>query len=82
MNLTSEMLLPPEGIPIERSKDCQTLNIELLQAVTCNDCLASNPTIGTFALQHAECSGLQGATMEVTTVVDPGRIETINASRG
>jgi len=35
----------------------------------------------TFALQIDECSGLLGATMEVTTLENPGEIVTIKRKR-
>jgi len=43
--------------------------------------LASDETIETFALGIGECSGLLGATIEVTTLENPGEIETINPKR-
>jgi len=71
----------PNGKPRESGEDIPTPDIEILGATTFNDLLASVETIETFALRIGECSGLLGATMEVTTLEDPGEIENINPKR-
>ena len=78
INSTSEIPVDPDGKPKENSEDSPTPDIEILGATAFDDLLASDETIDTFALQIGECSGLLGATMEVTTLENPGEIETIN----
>jgi hypothetical protein len=68
----------PDGTPCESDEDSSTPDIEILAATAFDDLLASDETIETFALRIGECSGLLGATMEVTTLENPGEIETIN----
>jgi len=72
------MPVDPNRKPRESGEDSPTPDIEILGATAFDDLLASDKTIETFALRIGECSGLLGATMEVTTLEDPGEIETIN----
>jgi len=81
INTTSEIPVDPDGNPRESGEDSPTPDIEILGATAFDDLLASDETIETFALRIGECSGLLGATMEVTTLEDPGEIETINPKR-
>ena len=81
INTTSEIPADPDGKPRESGEDSPTPDIEILGATAFDDLLASDETIETFALRIGECSGLLGATMEVTTLEDPGEIETINPKR-
>ena len=67
INTTSEIPVDPDGKPRESGEDSPTPDIEILGATACDDLLASDETIETFALRIGECSGLLGATMEVTT---------------
>jgi len=80
INSTSEIPADPDGNPRESSDDSPTPNIEILGATAFDDRLASDETIEIFALRIGECSGL-GGTMEVTTLENPGEIETINPKR-
>jgi hypothetical protein len=73
--------MDPDGKPRESGEDSPTPDIEILGATAFDDLLASDETIETFALRIGECSGLLGATMEVTTLGNPGEIETINPKR-
>jgi len=77
----SEIPVDPNGKPRETGEDSPTPDIEILGANAFDDLSASDETIETFALRIGECSGLLGATMEVTTLEDPGEIETINPKR-
>jgi hypothetical protein len=81
INSTSEIPVDPDGKPRESGEDSPTPNMEILEATTFDDLLPSNETIETDALHIGECSGLLGATMEVTTLENPGEIETINPKR-
>jgi hypothetical protein len=72
----------PDGKPRESGEDSRTPDIKILGATAFDDLLASDETIETFALRSGECSGLLGATMEVTTLENPGEIETINPKGG
>jgi hypothetical protein len=81
INSTSEIPMDPDGKPRESGEDSPTPDIEILGATAFDDLLASDETIETFALRIGECSGLLGATMEVTTLGNPGEIETINPKR-
>jgi hypothetical protein len=78
INTTSEIPVDPDGKPRDSSGDSATPDIEILGGTAFDDLLARDETIETFALPIGECSGLLGATMEVTTLEDPGEIETIN----
>jgi hypothetical protein len=78
INSTSEILVDPHGKPRESGEDSPTLDIEILGATAFGNLSASDETIETFALRIGECSGLLGATMEVTTLEDPGEIDTNN----
>jgi hypothetical protein len=78
INTTSEIHVDRDGIPRERGEDSPTPDIEILGATALDDLLASDETIETFTLRIGECSGLLGATVEVTTLENPGEIETIN----
>jgi hypothetical protein len=69
------------GKPRESGEDSPTPDIEILGATAFEYLLASDKTIETFTLRFGECSGLVGATMEVTTLEDPGEIENINPKR-
>jgi len=81
INSTSEISVDPNGQPRESGEDSPTPDIEIFGATAFDDLLASDETIETFALRIGECSGLLRATMEVTTLEDPGEIETINRKR-
>jgi hypothetical protein len=81
INSTSEIPIDPPGKPKESGEDSPTPDIEILGATAFDDLLASDETIESFALRIGECSGLLGATMEVTTLENPGEIETINPKR-
>ena len=81
INSTSEIPVDPDGKPTDCGEDSPTPDIEILGATAFDDLLASDQTIQTFALRIVECSGLLGATMVVTTLEDPGVIETINQTR-
>jgi hypothetical protein len=81
INTTSEIPVDRDGKPRESGEDSPTPDIEILGATAFDDLLASDETIETFALRIAQCSGLLGATMEVTTLEEPGEIETINPKR-
>jgi hypothetical protein len=70
-----------DGHSRESGEDCPTPDIVILGATTFDDLLASDETIETFAIPIGECSGLLGATMEVTTLDNPREIETINPKR-
>jgi hypothetical protein len=82
INSTSEIPVDPDGKPRESGEDSPAPDIEILGATAFDDILASDVTIETFILQIGECSGLLGATVEVTTLENPGEIETINQKRG
>jgi hypothetical protein len=82
INSTSEIPVDPDGQPMERIEYSPTPDIEILRATAFDDLFASDETIETLALRIGECSGLLGATMEVTTLEDPGEIESINQKRG
>jgi len=81
INSMSETAVNPNGKPRESGEDSSTTDIEILGATAFDDLSASDETIETFGLQIGECSGLLGATMEVTTLEHPGEIETINPKR-
>jgi len=81
INSTTEIPVDPNGKPREGGEDSPTPDIEILGETAFDDLLASDETIETFALRIGECSGLLGAVMEVTTLEDPGEIETINPKR-
>ena len=81
INPTSEIAVDPNGKRTESGEDSPTPDIEILGATAFDDLSASDETIETFALRSGECSGLLGATMEVTTLEDPGEIETMNPKR-
>jgi len=81
INSMSEISVDPDGERRESGEDSPTRDIEILGATAFDDLLASDETIETFAIQIGECSGLLGATMEVTTLEDPGEIETVNQKR-
>jgi hypothetical protein len=66
---------------MDSGENSPTPDIEILRATAFDDLLASHETIETFALRIAECSGLPGATIEVTTFENPGEIGTINPKR-
>jgi hypothetical protein len=74
----SEIPVDANGKPRESGEDSPTPDIEILGTIGFDDLLASDKTIETFALRIGKCSGLLGATIEVTTLEDPGEIETIN----
>ena len=78
INSTSQIPVNPDGKPRESGEDSPTPDIEILGATAFDNLLGSDETIETFPLQIGDCSGLLGATMEVTTLKDPGEIETIN----
>jgi len=71
-----EISVDPDGKPTESGEDSPTRDIEILRATAFDDLLASYGTIEIFALRIGECSGLLGATMEVTTLDNPGEIDT------
>jgi hypothetical protein len=81
INSTSEIPVDPDGQPRESGEDSTTPDIEILGATAFEYLLASDDTIEIFALRIGECSGLLGATMEVTTLENTGEIETINPKR-
>jgi hypothetical protein len=81
INSMSEILVDRDGKPTESGKDSATPEIEILGPTAFNHLLASHETIETFTLRIGECSGLLGATTEVTTLENPGEIETINSKR-
>jgi hypothetical protein len=78
INSTSEIPVDPDVKPRERGEDSPTPDIEILGATAFDDLLASDETIEPFALVIGECSGPLGSTMEVTTLENPGEIETTN----
>jgi len=71
-----------DGKPRESGEDGPTPDIEILGATTFDNLLAGNENIGTFAPQIGECSGLPGATKEVTTLEGASEMETINPKCG
>jgi len=75
---TSQISVDRYGKPRKSGEDSPNPDIEILGATAFDDLLASVETIERFALRIAECSGLLGATMEVTTFEDPGEIGIIN----
>jgi len=81
INSTSQIPVDPNGKPTYSGEDSPTPDIEIFGANAFDDLSASDETIETFALRIGECSGLLGATMEATTLEDPGEIETINPKR-
>jgi len=81
INSMSEIPVDPDGKPRESGEESHTPDIEILGATAFDDLLASDETIETFGLRIGECSALLGATMEVTTLEDPGEIETIKPKR-
>jgi len=62
-------------------EDNRTPDIETVRATAFDNLLASDAIIVSFALRIGECSGMLGATMEVTTLEDPGETETIIPKR-
>jgi hypothetical protein len=76
-----EIPVDPNGKPRESGADSSTPDIKILGATAFDDLLASEETIETLALRIGECSALLGATMEITTLEDPGAIETLNPKR-
>jgi len=78
INSTLEIPVDPDGKPRESGEDSPTPDIEILGSTAFDDLLASDVTIETFTLWIGECSELLGATMEVTTLGNPGEIEIIN----
>ena len=81
INLTSEIPVGPDRKPRESGEDSPTPDIAILGATAFNDLIASDETIETFTLRIGECCGLPGATVEITTMENPGEIETINPKR-
>jgi len=81
INSTSEIPVDEDGQPRESGEDSPTPDIKILGATAFDDLLASDKTIETFALRIGGCSGLLGATPEVTTLGNPGEIESINPMR-
>jgi hypothetical protein len=71
----------PDGKPWDSVEESATPDIEIFRATAFDDLLPSDETIETFALRIGECCGLLGATMEVTTLENPGEIDTINPKR-
>jgi hypothetical protein len=68
--LSGEDKPPPEAhekLP-ERDEDTPAPDIERLGATAFDDLLAGEEVVEAFALQIGECTGLLGATMEITTL--------------
>jgi len=68
--LSGEDKPPPEAhekLP-ERDEDTPAPDIELLGATAFDDLLAGEEVVVAFALRIGECTGLLGATMEITTL--------------
>jgi len=68
--LSGEDKPPPEAhekLP-ERDEDTPAPDIELLGATAFDDLLAGEEVVEAFALRIGECTGLLGATMEITTL--------------
>jgi len=53
----------------ERDEDTPAPDNELLGATAFDDLLAGEEVVEAFALQIGECTGLLGATMEITAIV-------------
>jgi len=77
----SEIPVDPDGNPRPQCEDSPTPGIEILGATEFDHLFARDEIIETFTLGFGECSGLLGATMEVTALEDAGEIETINPKR-
>jgi hypothetical protein len=77
----SEIPVDPDGYQRKSGGDSPTRDNIILGATAFDDLLASDQTIEPFPLRIGECSGLLGATREVTTLENPGEIETINRNR-
>jgi len=68
--ISGEDKAPPEAHEklLERDKDTPAPNIQLLRATASDDVLAGEEVVEAFALRIGECTGLLGATMEITTL--------------
>ena len=82
INATSESPLDTDGKPREGSEDSPTPDIKILGATAFNHLLASDETIQTFALRIGKCSGMLGATMEVTTLEIQVRLRLLTQTTG
>jgi len=68
--LSGEDKPPPEAhekLP-EHDEDTPAPDIELLGATAFDDLLAGKEVVEAFAIRIGECTGLLGATMEITTL--------------
>jgi len=81
INSTSEIPVDWQGTQRESVEDSPSPENEILGATEFDDLSATDETIRTFALWIGECSGLLGATREVTSLGNPGEIETMNPKR-
>jgi hypothetical protein len=82
INSMLEIPVDPDGKPRESNEDSPTPDIKILGATAINDLLPSDVTIEIFALRIGQCSGLLGATMEVTTLEMQVRLRVSTQSAG